>query len=213
MNEIEWAKIPASLLGGGAVGALITTFITGYRSRIQPVGYRIEFLPIFKDTLGSSSLHVQVTLFEESSDKSQKYGNLHLAQIRLLNKGNKDFDQFTFGATLSGGDTAVYIEPQSPDRHHQIRQLTQLKLDEPKSEIDFALCPFNRKDSYVVQLFIVTPQGHESPSEIKLSSAQPINFQGMPTATEIFRESAESVTIEFGPLKLSMRPGLLPWKL
>ena len=50
-TPFPWLPVIAiigSLLGGGAVGAIITLLVSRYRSRRQPVGYSIEIIEVFK---------------------------------------------------------------------------------------------------------------------------------------------------------------------
>jgi hypothetical protein len=202
MADVQWYTIVIPLVGGGAMGALINASVSACRNRMQAVGQRIEFLAVFRDTLGTSSLRTQVTVSDGQSD--HRYDNLHIGQVQLVNRGNKDFGEFKVGITLSAGDVVIYQEPKPPDRLHQAKCLTPITLADPKSEVDFVLRPFNRGDAYTVQLFIVTAPEKERPGEIELSSTEAIRFVAMPTITEALAEAARYVTfIELGPVRVS----------
>lgn len=198
MAEVEWYTIVIPLISGGAVGGIITSVVSAYRSRIQPVGRRIEYLALFRDTPATSSLRAKITVFD--GQKDYMYDNLHVGQIQLINRGNKDFKEFAFGVTLTNDDVAISMEPQSLDRHHQVIRLTSITPSEPKAEIDFVLKPFNRGDTYALQLFIVTPPGREQPGAIQLSSSEAIRFVNIPTIAEI----SIAPTLKFGPLTVSL---------
>src|SRR5436190_2227965 len=98
MADAETYKILASLLGGGAVGALITAGVTTYRSRPQPIAWRAELSPLF--TPGSLGSNLKITVAMSDGGPETKCANLHLADLQLVNRGNKDFAKFAFGITL-----------------------------------------------------------------------------------------------------------------
>ena len=150
MADIQWVTVIVSLIGGGAMGAIINSMVSAYRDRIQPIGYRIGFFPLFQETTGLSTLETKVTISDGHNER--KFDNMYIADISIVNKGNKDFEKFSFGATLSDGDFTVAIEPKIPDRHHNVIQLTPITLDNPNSEIDFELTPFNRGDLVFVKI-------------------------------------------------------------
>ncbi len=185
------------------MGAILTAIVTAYRNRIQPIGRRIDIVPVFQDTIRPASVQVKVTISDEQNNAS--YSNLYIGQLQLVNQGNKDLANFKFGITLLEGDLAVYIEPRSLDRHHQVTQLTPTTLSQPQSAIDFTLQPFNRRDIYSFQLLIVTPDGKQQPSEVYISSPEAIRFVDIPTFSETLTEIARSAIIEVGPLTLSAR--------
>ena len=202
--DLEWSQIVVSLLGGGAMGAIINSGVTSFRNKIQPVGWRCEVLPIFIQTLGESSLHAKVTISEDNKVVNQ-FNNLFLIEVQVVNRGNTDLNEFNFGITLSEGEKAVYVETKSNDRHHLIEQTTLVTPTEPKNEIDFILKPFNRRDSYVCKLFVVIPEGQEKPGEIRPSSPQPIKFTDMPTMAELLTQAAGTSSLMLGPISLSLR--------
>ena len=89
---------------------------------------------------------------------------------------------FPFGLTLSGGDTAVRVEPDTPDRHHTITPHTEITPQNPADALDFVLKPFNRDDIYRLKVFIVA--GKDKLSPIKISSPEPVRFISVPALVE-----------------------------
>lgn len=98
-DPVSGLQIAASILGGGAVGAIITAVVTSYRGRVQPIGRRVEVSPLFTSGFAGSSLTANVTVSDGTTD--YKFPNLHVADIQLVNRGNRDLPTFTFGVTLS----------------------------------------------------------------------------------------------------------------
>lgn len=202
MAEVQWYHIVAPLLGGGAAGAVINSIVAAVRNRIQPVGRRVESLPVFKQTLGKSSLRSMITIHEGTTE--HHFHNLFLIDIQIVNRGNRDVEKFPFGITLKPGDKAVYIEHEAPDRHHQVTKITAVTPGNPADELDFELVPFNRGDSYSLKLYVVIPEGREEPGKVQLSSSQPVRFTDMPTIGELVSQAAKSTILDVGFMKLTI---------
>jgi hypothetical protein len=199
-GELQWWHIVVPLLTGGAFGALITAVVTGFRNRIQPVGYRTEMVPVFKQNVEVSSLNAKIIIHE--GDKEYPFHNMFVFDIYVVNRGNKDIDEFPLGFTLEKGDQAIYLEYESPDRHHTITP-SGVSLSTPKSEVDIKLKPFNRKDWYTFRVYVV-PEGDFAPGMIELSSPYPIRFTTMPTMGEMLAAATE-VAVKVGPISISYK--------
>lgn len=202
MASTEWYNIVLPLLGGGAAGAVITLIASSIRSKIQPVGHRVDILPVFKQTLGESSLVTKVSV--NDSGKEYQFHNLFLIDIQMVNRGNKDMIEFPFGITLSTNDKIVYVEKGSSDRHHLIEQQQIVGPENLGNEIDFILKPFNRKDSYYIRLYVVLPENSIEPGKIVFSSPQSVKFTDMPTLSEIAGKLAESTVFNVGGISVSL---------
>jgi hypothetical protein len=173
-NQWQWVPWVLGLLGGGAMGAVLKTIFDTYQRRIQPVGYKIKFTKIFKETVGMSSLRAELQVSD--GVETRHFQNLFIAEITILNKGNAHIGEFPFGIKLGGDDVALYIQTESPDRHHVITQITQVALGATANEIDFICKPFNRKDTYSLKVFISIPPDKKEPETIRLSTSQPVKF-------------------------------------
>lgn len=196
MAEILWWQVLPALLGGGAAGALINAAFTARRNRIQPVGRRIEVTPIFRQANGSSGLRARIAITD--GQNTSTFENLFIADVQVVNRGNSDIEEFPFGVTLSGGDKCVHVERFPPDRHHLIIQEKAVTPQDLQSEVDFILKPFNRKDSYLVKLYIVIPEGATDPQPIGLGSSKPIKFTEMPTVAETLSKAVSGVSVSVG---------------
>ena len=198
-SELQWWHIVVPLFTGGAFGAFITAIVTSYRNRVQPVGYRIDLRPVFKNSDAQFSLSSKITIYEDATP--HHFDNLFVFDIQISNKGNQDINEFPLGLTLGNGDQAVYAEYASPDRHHTASP-TGVKPSNPLNELDSVLKPFNRGDVYSFYVYVVIPEGKEKPDMIELSSPSSIRFTRMPTMGEMIAEAASSTSLVVGPVRL-----------
>jgi len=175
MPDVQWVPIIAALAGGGAMGAIITALATTYRNRIQPMSYRIYYDKLFHNSLGDSKLKVELKI---SHGLDVRYfQSLYVVRIYLTNTGNTNMADFSFGLTLEGDDVAVHAEAITPDRHHIFTQTTpQIALGSAAKELDFICRPFNKRDTYVVKLFIAIASSESGVGEIQFSSPLPVKF-------------------------------------
>jgi hypothetical protein len=176
-----WITVVASLIGGGAMGAIITAFVTNYRNRMQPIGYKSEKIEVFKKEAGLSSLHARIMLTDERT--TYNFDNLVIVRLTLTNKGNQDIAEFSFGMTLLKNDEAIRVQVETPDRHHIAEPIKAATFDSPTSEIDYKLKPFNRNDTYIFNLFITVESNEDANREVKLSSVHSVKFTPMPIGT------------------------------
>lgn len=152
-DEFEWIKIGAGILGGGLAGAVLTNVITAYRGRIQPIGKRIDVTPLFSPGFTGSALSPSITV--TSGATTYQFSNLHVAEVQVINRGNRDLANFSFGLTLSPGDEAVHVDPTEPGRHHMVSLTSPVSPATKTATPDFTLKPFNRGDAYTLKIFIV----------------------------------------------------------
>lgn len=198
MEQAQLLQLGAALLGGGAVGAVITAFVTSYKSRVQPIGKRVEVSPLFTSEFGGPTFSTSVTVSDGTTD--YKFPNLHLAEIQLVNRGNRDLAAFTFGITLSGSDRAVHVDPQSLDRHHMATLKVACTPASPSSVLDFELRPLNRGDSYTIRLFLVV--GGTEPQPLVIGTSEPVRFTEIPSVAETMAVAVSTLSLRVGPLEI-----------
>jgi hypothetical protein len=128
MPEINWTQFVLVLFGGGAAGAAITALVSSYRARRQPVGRRIDVVPVFRASGNAEEIEAAIAVTH--AGKTVTFKNLFLSEIQLVNKGNRDLDELKFGVTLGDGDRCIYVEAVPPDRHHKVR--TESPVTRPK---------------------------------------------------------------------------------
>jgi hypothetical protein len=197
-----WAPF-ASLVGGGAVGALITSVVTARRSKIQPVGYRLEIERMFAGVAGPENRKIKISVAD--GEKKAEFDNLHQITLTVLNKGNKGIDEFTFGVELPLNYGAILYDVDAPDRHHTLSVLTPPSPDTPLRQIDLKVKPFNRRDRYTLSLYVNGPSESLDSSMVKLSSPAEVVFTTMPSTGEIFADALSSQSVLFGPIRISIR--------
>lgn len=198
MEEAQILQIGASILGGGAVGAVITGLVTSYKARVLPIGRRVEVSPLFTSNFGGTNFSTSVTVSDGTTD--YKFPNLHVAEVQLVNRGNRDLAAFNFGITLSSLDKAVHVEPQARDRHHVATLRGACTPALPSSDLDFELRPLNRGDSYILRVFIVA--GGEEPESLSIGSSEPVRFTEIPSVAETLAIAASTLSVKFGPLEV-----------
>jgi hypothetical protein len=186
---MEWLKILLPLMGGGAVGAIITMIVTTYRNRIQSVGHKIQIDKIFYPEAISNTEITKITF--SGATQTYHFDNLFIATVLLTNSGNKDIEKFVWGITLPESIKIVKIETIPQDRHHSVLLKSDIKFDKTSSEIDFELIPFNRKDTYKIKLYITISAETLELSSIKLGSTHPVKFVAM--NSELIWNSAKKV--------------------
>jgi len=156
MNRL-WIAIGTSLLGGGLAGAVVGALVTSYRNRTQPIAFLHEFFPDYKP--------LEPTFDGES-----------FTQLTFTNIGNTDYSEFIFGLTLD--DVGLVIKTLPPDRHHQISTFPETAFSKAGRTVDFTLTPFNRKDTYTIQLLLRFHPEFGS-NNIHFSTAHPVLFVPM----------------------------------
>jgi hypothetical protein len=176
MNETNWIPVVASLIGGGAAGAIISNTITWIRNRKQTIVFKTEVVPVFRPA-AKGQLDTKIMVPEhQDSNKYHTFDNLFILEMRITNTGNQDFTEFEFGVSLGDMDKCIYVELISKDRHHVISHSQVISPATPHSALDFNISPFNRKDYYTIRMHVVIPSDNNSPKEISVSSPHPIEF-------------------------------------
>jgi hypothetical protein len=170
----DYVPLAVAATTGGLAGAVLTAIVTGVRSSRPKVEYETSVETLLRPRPDDSSrLSVEVIIHGEGAETAFTQPNLFLIHVTLRNVSRHDFTAFPFGITLSGGDTAVYIEAGGADRHHVMTTVKGAAPEARSSQIDLICTPFNRGDEYWVSLFVVIPDGRKVPSEALVSSSTP----------------------------------------
>lgn len=162
-----------TLVFGGVSGAAIRHVIDLRQGRIQPVGYRTEVVTIAPQ-LEEWQFHAKISI-QNQLGLFVGVDQLDLVKVEIINRGNKDLAQFSFGLTLPSGVTVLSAKTSTPDRHHTMQRVAPpqgLVGDAPETTsnleamgnasakvpvgLDYCLRPFNRGEVYGLQL-VTTP--------------------------------------------------------
>lgn len=166
MSFAQFVAMVTTLIGGGAMGALLNRWFSHRANRRQPVEFTREIIHIFRKGQNFPRLaKLMVVEHPLGFGEDTSVDNLSLARFKLTNKGNQDIGEFAFGITMESGQKIVDIRMIEPDRHHTMK--VSLSEKGPVTNPDFILKPFNRDDSYSVDVYL-TYDGE--PGEILLSS-------------------------------------------
>ena len=177
MNEVAWIPVIIAALSGGAVGAVITAVVASYKARRQSVGRRVSVVPILRTDADVTGLRAELAVTHEET--TYTFGNLFVVEVLVVNKGNRDFDQFAFGITLGAEDRCIFLESSACDRYHELTPKNVPTPNSPVQELDLVAKPFNRGDVYTMRLFLVISPDQLAPAEIELASAAPVRFVGL----------------------------------
>jgi len=187
---LDIIKIGSGFLGGGLAGAILNNIIANKKSRIQPIGKRVKISNVFTPN-DLVYPHLTKITFSDTTSESYHFDNLTIAQVEIINSGNKDFDTFEFGLTLKKDTSIINIDVKGTDRHHIITNDPAIDFNNPSKIIDFKLTPFNRKDKYDITLFLTC--NNNMIGELKFSSKLPVKFVDpdsiKKTIIEILKES------------------------
>lgn len=170
------------------MGSVIAIVATNRRNRIQPIGAQKEIMPFINRQIEGSASKAEILLTLNGQKSS--FSNLTLARITLENSGNRDYEEFKFGITISDLSMAVFLQADTQDRYHEILANQPIDLNHWDNEIDFSLKPFNRNDVYSVVLFI-KPHSDAVP-EIELATKHPVRFVEL----SAYRGVATSILLE-----------------
>jgi hypothetical protein len=203
MTQDEWIKIIFGLAGGGLVGSILTNLWTDWRNRITPIGYRIENDRLFNPTQEPSSLQASITVTHDNEHYS--FNNLSIAQIEIINRGNKDLEKLTYGISLDGTKKIIFAEVEGQDRHHIMTPTDVACPSTPLEKMDFTCQPFHRGNIYRLKLYIVSLEGDTQTAKIDLSSPDSVRFVEAPSINEILQEVLVGTSIVIGPFKIGIR--------
>lgn len=193
MEYASWLPVGVALIGGGAAGALINTAVSSYRSRIQPVAYRVSAREMFRREAGQDRTVVKVSVSENG--EKHEYDNLHELVIDIFNSGNIDRASFEFGISLRPGCEVIFTELTSRDRHHTFSNTSIVRPGDGRDELDFKVEPFNRKDTYALRLYVISDDGEVGADDIEFSSSAPVKFKLIPKTSVILLGALKATAI------------------
>ncbi|WP_294733658.1 hypothetical protein [uncultured Flavobacterium sp.] len=179
MEKINWIQVISGFLVGLS-GILIKQFLDNKKSRIQPIAKSIE-VKSFYDSKNNDILNSKVTFTE--SGKEYKFSNLYTGTIKITNSGSADYKDFVFGITASENINFIHVKPNSNDRHHFVEISDLPSLENQINYFDVSLKPFNRKDTYTLDVLLTASEVVLSENDIKMSTSQPIKWTDLNSTT------------------------------
>lgn len=172
-----WITVIVSVLFGGAAGAFINNYISYRRGKKQPIAYNISLISVFKSLQlpGKHETNITMSGTNENADFSLK--NLYIASIELTNIGNKDFDAFTFQASVTNAALIIAIGESTQGTQHETHYSPIIAPDSPTDKVTIKCDPFNRKDSYTLNLYLTNDEVDDvSIDKIKIDTKHAVNF-------------------------------------
>lgn len=200
-NIMTAIQVGATLLGGGAMGAMITASVSAFRSRKQPILYGIETYPLYGGDELDESIELRVSLTDGGTHFS--YDNMHVVYIHFQNKGTQDLQSLIIGVTLPSEHKIIKAAYDTPSRHHAVNRNVEISPASPVSEVDFTLGPLNRADGFGITLYVVDESsGQTEIGDVELSSPHAVRFVGANAWKERLANFGTIVAV--GPLRLSV---------
>jgi hypothetical protein len=161
MADIDWVQI----LCGGLGGFLLKAVYDRWQNRRQPIRYSID-----KDQIFSANPDFQAKVTVRQGETTHDYEHLTLVRVVVTNRGNKDFDSFTFGLTLPNGHDIVVAQCDSVDRHHSAAFTQTPSPAMPMKNLDLKCVPFNRKELYTVKMYVRSETSPLAKEDVKVST-------------------------------------------
>lgn len=186
-----WVPIVATLLGGGAMGAFIGAYFVYRRNKRQPAVYTKEIIHVFRKNRDFRELDAKLMVKDKTleGEPERAVDNLSLVRIKVTNKGNQDVGEYTFGVTMKGSNKHLDMRMSPPDRHHEMIVSFKNPVDDSfANRPDFSLKPFNRGETYGVDIYFTY---EESPGEIVLGSSHSMKLVAMKESTKRWRLNNE----------------------
>lgn len=180
MDE-TWIRTLITLLGGGAMGALIKIAYDLRREKIQTVSRGIRVFPLFRRDKDHKDFDAVLSVVHDG--RSAEFRNLFVADVMLHNRGSHDYSEFEFGISISASSKCVHVGWENPDQHHILSLLDIVSPSEPRSEIKFSLKPFNRRDDYSLRLYLA-PELQEEPAVKNFTTPHAVRFVDDPSFSD-----------------------------
>ena len=176
MADIRWEFVIPALLAGGVLGALIAGLLRKRQGTFHPVGIKRSINPIFPpmERKGSSDAKVVLKYNEVTFLATQ------LFLVEVVNMGASDFREFKFGFTLPTDHNIIASNSQPPDKSHAIEESPSVTPESWAKAMDFTLRPFNKRDSYLLRLYIHIGSKSRDMGEISLTTAEQVKFVDLP---------------------------------
>lgn len=171
LNDI--LKIGIPLISGGAAGAIIKALIDKRNNRIQTIKKSVEISTIFSPEKILDDYLTKITLSGATS--VYHFDSLYIAKVKIVNSGNKDYDAFTFGITAPDNVEIVNVETNGEDRHHNINYTPDIDFSNKSKIVDFSLTPFNRKNSYNIELLLTSADSIKN-IDLEFSTELPVKI-------------------------------------
>lgn len=187
----QWLTWVIALGAGGLAGAILTNAMTWYRSQRQPILYRVNPGFPFNQMPDTAEIRAEVVIVHPASEDPYNCKNLVVVDVEFVNRSSKDYTTFQVGVTLSGDNKAIHAEHITPDRHHVLEYRAKPTPTAPLTEVDITLKPFNRKELYVLRLYIEMGTTETSVSPIRVTTPEiGVVLTNVPSIMELLMRSA-----------------------
>lgn len=161
---MEEYKFLIQILSGGVAGSLITIIFTLWINRIPKIKTYSEIESLYekRNKIGDYDIYL-VMDNKENENGFSVFENAFIFRAVLKNTSSKPFPKFNFSITFPKNMNPIVAKGSGSDKLHVVKQLNQLDPDDNTvRDVDFLLEPFNRNDTYEVQVVYTKTHADEN---------------------------------------------------
>lgn len=142
------------IIFGGVAGSILTIIFNLWRNRIPKIKAYSEIESLYEKRIEIGDYDIYLAMDNKESEKDFfVFENAFIFRAVLKNTSSKPFPEFKFSITFPENMNPIVAKGSGRDKLHVIKQLNQLDPDgNTVKDVDFLLEPFNRNDTYVVQV-------------------------------------------------------------
>ncbi len=151
---MEEYKFLIPIFFGGFAGSILTIVFNLWRNRIPKIKVYSEIESLYekKNKIGDYDIYL-VMNNKENVEDCTVIENAFIFRAVLKNTSSKPFPKFSFSITFPENMNPIIAKGNGSDKLHVVKQLNQLDPDDDAiRDVDFLLEPFNRNDTYEVQV-------------------------------------------------------------
>ena len=97
--------IIVSMCFGGLAGAALTQVVQSYRNKLQHVAYRMEYLFSSHQLPAVGGASPSISINYPGANGPIEFARIHVCEVEIVNRTNRDFGDFRFGVTLPKNGT------------------------------------------------------------------------------------------------------------
>lgn len=178
--EINYPQIIGGILSGSVAASLINKYLDNRKNRKQRIGFESQLATVYQAfDKGNVSSQISITW----QDKEYRFKNLMVARVEFQNKGNQDYPEFDFGLIPTKNIKIIQVTKLLTDRYHHVELIEEPSFETPKDQVDLVLRPFNRKESYVLEILCAS-DNEIGTWEFKPKTTKPINITEIESAVK-----------------------------
>lgn len=152
----EWIRAIAPWAGGGLAGAILSAIVTKRRSRTPAITKIVSISHIdLPEIMPGYTSNISLTRQGgKESDQTKYFPRLSIAQIKIINAGHKDFDEFKLGIKIPDECRIIGFQYKTDEVLHVVDFDPIVSVEKPSNMLTLTLKPLQKKDRYKFTLVI-----------------------------------------------------------